>query len=138
MTPRHQALIINHMVKRRSVPLDRDRLDRTFAALADPTRRAIMNTLAGGPRTVGALAQPMPISLVAVSKHIGVLERAGLVSRTRQGRSHVCRLHPGALREASSWLESHQQFWTTQLDALVSFVDSGEAGAPHHPTEESR
>jgi DNA-binding transcriptional ArsR family regulator len=93
-------------------------LDRTFAALADPTRRRIVATLATGPHTVGALADPLPMSLVAVSKHIGVLERAGVVSRTRQGRSQVCRLRAEALREAASWLDAYRTFWTTRLDSL--------------------
>jgi DNA-binding transcriptional ArsR family regulator len=80
-------------------------LDRTFAALADPTRRAIVAELARGPRTVGELAAPLPMSLVAASKHISVLERAGLLTRTKAGRTRVCRLHPDTLRAASQWLE---------------------------------
>jgi DNA-binding transcriptional ArsR family regulator len=93
-------------------------LDRTFAALADPTRRGIVATLATGPRTVGALADPLPMSLVAVSKHVGVLERAGLVTRTRVGRTQVCRLRPDALREAAGWLDAYREFWTVQIDSL--------------------
>ena len=93
-------------------------LDRTFAALADPTRRRIVATLATGPHTVGTLADPLPMSLVAVSKHIGVLERAGIVSRTRQGRNQVCRLRAEALRDAAGWLDAYRTFWTTQLDSL--------------------
>lgn len=95
-----------------------DVLDRTFAALADPTRRGIVATLATGPRTVGAIAAPLPMSLVAVSKHIGVLERAGLVTRTRVGRTQVCRLRPEALRDAAGWLDTYRGFWTVQIDAL--------------------
>lgn len=101
------------MVKSQSDPLD-----RTFAALADPTRRSIVATLAAGPRTVGAIAAPLPMSLVAVSKHIGVLQRAGLVTRTRAGRTQVCRLRAEALREAAGWLDTYRAFWTVQIDAL--------------------
>jgi DNA-binding transcriptional ArsR family regulator len=97
-------------------------LDGTFAALADPTRRRIVATLAAGPRTISALADPLPMSLVAVSKHIGVLERANLVTRSRAGRSQVCRLRPEALREATAWLERYREFWTTHLDALDDYL----------------
>jgi DNA-binding transcriptional ArsR family regulator len=106
------------MVKRGSG----DALGRTFAALSDPTRRGIVATLATGSCTVGALAEPLPMSLVAVSKHVGVLERAGLVTRTRSGRTQVCRLHPHALRDATEWLDAYRQFWTTQLDALEHYL----------------
>lgn len=99
-----------------------DELDRTFAALADPTRRTIVATLASGPRTLSALAQPFSISLVAVSKHVGVLERAGLVTRTRLGRSQLCRLHPAALRTAAEWINNYQRFWNRQLDALADYL----------------
>lgn len=97
-------------------------LDRTFAALADPSRRAIVATLATGPRTVGELAAPLPMTLVAASKHIGVLVRAGLVSRTRNGRTQVCRLHAGVLRDAADWLDTYRSFWTARLDALDAYV----------------
>lgn len=122
--------MLNHMVKRKAdLPRRgdptrrRDRLDHTFAALADPTRRTIVARLAAGPQTVSALAAPLPISLVAVSKHVGVLERAGLVSRSRHGRSQVCRLHAESLGEANAWLETYRQFWTTRLDALAHYLE---------------
>jgi DNA-binding transcriptional ArsR family regulator len=99
-------------------------LDRTFGALADPSRRAIVAALATGPRTVGELAAPLPMSLVATSKHIAVLERAGLVSRARAGRAQVCRLRPDAMRDAAQWLDTYRTFWTTQLDALGAFLTS--------------
>lgn len=98
------------------------RLDAAFGALADPTRRQILAELAHGPRTVGELAAPLPMSLVAASKHIAVLERAGLVSRTRSGRTQVCRLQPGALRAASEWLDAYRRFWTARLDSLESYL----------------
>lgn len=100
-----------------------NQLDRTFAALADPTRRAIVSELVSGPRTVGELAAPLPMSLVGASKHIAVLERAGLVTRTRSGRTQVCRLHPHALRDASDWLDAYRRFWTTQLDSLATYLE---------------
>jgi DNA-binding transcriptional ArsR family regulator len=104
---------LNHMVKSGA-----GKLDLTFAALADPTRRRIVATLATGPRTVGAIAEPLPISLVAVSKHIKVLERAGVLTRTRVGRTQVCRLRANPLRAAAGWLDSYRAFWTDQLDRL--------------------
>ncbi|HLV59520.1 MAG TPA: metalloregulator ArsR/SmtB family transcription factor [Natronosporangium sp.] len=97
-------------------------LDRTFGALADPYRRELLRRLTSGPRTVGELAAALPISLVAVSKHLTVLERAGLVSRTRQGRHRLCRLRPAPLREASQWLAAYREFWTGRLDALERYL----------------
>jgi DNA-binding transcriptional ArsR family regulator len=97
-------------------------LDATFGALADPTRRAILATLAGGPHTISSLAAPLPMSLVAVSKHISVLERAGLVARTRSGRSQVCTLSASPLRDAAAWLDSYHHFWTTRLDGLERYL----------------
>jgi DNA-binding transcriptional ArsR family regulator len=99
------------------------RLDGTFHALADLTRREILRDLAKQERTVTELAQPFPMSLAAVSKHIKVLERAGLVSRTVQGRTHICRLAPQALAEASGWLRFYERFWTARLDALEAMFD---------------
>jgi DNA-binding transcriptional ArsR family regulator len=98
-------------------------LDRTFAALADPTRRGLVTALTGGPRTVGELAAPLPMSLVAVTKHLTVLERAGLVGRARHGRTVVCRLDGHPLAEASGWLERYRDFWTERLDALEAFLE---------------
>jgi len=101
------------MVKSQSEPLD-----RAFAALADPTRRRLLARLAQGPATVGALAAPEPVSLVAVTKHLGVLERAGLLGRVRAGRTVVCSLRPTPLGEAARWLEFYRTFWTARLDSL--------------------
>ncbi len=97
-------------------------LDRTFTALSDPTRRSLLAAVADGPRTVGVLAAPLPMSLAAVSKHISVLERAGLVTRTRSGRNQVCELNPAPLRTAAAWLSTYHRFWTTKLDALERYV----------------
>ncbi len=93
-------------------------LDLIFQALSDSTRRAMLRQLAQGERTVSALAGPFAMSLAAVSKHIKVLERAGLVHRTVMGRTHICRLDADALAEANAWLKYYQQFWEGRLDAF--------------------
>jgi DNA-binding transcriptional ArsR family regulator len=99
------------------------RLDRTFSALADGTRRAILARLARGDTTVGKLAQPFRMSRPAVSKHLRVLERAGLVRRTREGRVNRCRLDATAMQEAAEWVERYREFWTGQLDALATYLE---------------
>ena len=106
------------------------KLDRVFRALADPTRRAILARLAEGEATVGALSDPFPISFAAVSKHLGVLERAGLVTREARGRERVCRMNPAALEDARAWLEFHERFWSERLDALDDLLKTtfGESG----------
>ena len=100
-------------------------LDRVFQALADPTRRAILARLAAGEATVGHLSEPFPLSFAAVSKHLGVLERAGLVTREARGRERVCRINPAALDDARAWLEFHERFWGARLDALDALVGTG-------------
>ena len=97
-------------------------LDHVFHALADPTRRAILNRLAVGEATISHLSEPFPLSFAAVSKHLGVLERAGIVTREARGRERVCRMNPSALEEARAWLEFHERFWTDRLDALDALV----------------
>jgi DNA-binding transcriptional ArsR family regulator len=99
------------------------RLDRTFAALADGTRRAIVGRLALGDATVGELAQPFRISRPAISKHLRVLERAGLVRRERDGRLSRCSLDTAAMREAAAWVDRYCAFWTARLDALAQYVE---------------
>ena len=98
-------------------------LDRTFAALSDPTRRALLDRLREGESSVGALAEPFPISLAAVSKHLRVLERAGLVEREVRGREHRLRLRAAPLRAAAAFAASYREFWDERLDALEAFVD---------------
>jgi DNA-binding transcriptional ArsR family regulator len=95
-----------------------DQLSTTFAALADPTRRAILARLAAGEATVGELAEPFPITVQAVSKHLKVLERAGLIARGRSAQLRPSRLQGGALKEASDWLEDYRGFWEVRLDRL--------------------
>ena len=97
-------------------------LNRVYGAIADPTRRAILGMLAGGDVTVGTLADRFPISFNGVSKHVKVLEQAGLVRRRVSGREHWLRLRPAPLREASHWLEYYREFWDTRLDALEDFL----------------
>src|SRR3954465_8263550 len=95
-----------------------DQLTETFAALADPTRRAILTRLADGEATVNELAEPFPISLQAVSKHLKVLERAGLITRGRDGQFRPCRLQPAPLADAAEWLANHRLRWEDRFDRL--------------------
>ena len=100
------------------VEYDSPQLDSVFQALSDGTRRRMLRNLSAQPRSVGELAAPFRISLAAASKHIKVLERAGLVQRRIQGRTHLCQLRAEALAEAERWLQYYQQFWSERLDAL--------------------
>jgi DNA-binding transcriptional ArsR family regulator len=93
-------------------------LDLTFAALADPTRRAILSRLAEGEATVNELAEPLPMSLPAVSRHLKVLERAGLIERGRDGQARPSRLNPTALDEAVDWMETRKRTWEGRMDRL--------------------
>ena len=97
-------------------------LDRVYGALADPTRRAMLMVLARGENTVGELAGRFPISFNGVSKHVKVLERAGLVERRVRGREHHLRLRAEPLRRANRWLEHYRGFWNTRLDALEALL----------------
>src|SRR5262249_39130336 len=102
-------------------------LDATFGALADPTRRGILAHLARRPRaTVGELARPFDVSLPAISRHLRVLETAGLLARDREGRVHRCRVLPGPIREARDWLERYPEFWESRLDSLEKFLTETE------------
>ena len=105
------------MVNYQSAPLD-----ATFHALADPTRRAILLRLADGPLPVGELAQPFDMSLPAVSKHLRVLSRAGLLAQEKSGRVRHCTLIAGPMRNADQWIRHYRQFWEGQLDALDHFL----------------
>ncbi|MFL5493840.1 MAG: ArsR/SmtB family transcription factor [Gemmatimonadales bacterium] len=97
-------------------------LDQVYGAIADPTRRAILAVLAGGDTAVGTLADRFPMSLNGVSKHVKVLERAGLVERAIHGREHRLTLNPAPLKEAARWLEHYRAFWETRLDGLEAFL----------------
>ena len=97
-------------------------LDRTFGALADPTRRRILEHLAGGDRCVTDLARPHRMSLPAVSKHLRVLERAGLVRRQRDGRVHRLKLDAGPMQQAMAWIEEYRKFWEASFDRLDEYL----------------
>jgi len=99
-----------------------DRLSTTFAALADPTRRAILARLASGETSVTELAEPFSMSLPAVSKHLKVLERAGLIARGREAQWRPCRIEPGALKQVDDWLERYRRFWDQSLDRLDTYL----------------
>ncbi len=104
-----------------------DHLSTTFSALSDPTRRAILARLATGETTVTELAEPFEMSLPAISKHLKVLERAGLITRGREAQWRPCRLEASRLKEASDWLERYRQFWEQSLDRLESYLEELQA-----------
>lgn len=103
-------------------------LDRTFAALADPTRRAILGRLASGEATVTELAKPFAMSLPAVSKHLKVLERAGLISRGRDAQWRPCRLNAEPLGAANAWIEQYRDFWEARFDRLDEHLKTIQKG----------
>ena len=102
-------------------------VDAVFQALSHPTRRAMLAQLRDRDLTVGQLAEPFEVSLAAASKHVAVLERAGLVQRSVMGRTHVCRLEPEPLAAAAAWLQAYENFWTDRLDALESVLHKEES-----------
>ena len=104
------------------------KIDRTFSALGDPTRRAIVQRLAMGEATVTEIAQPFPMSLPAISKHIRILEDAGLLVRLKEGRMHRCQLNIEPLREANQWIEHYTAFWNAQLDSLGQYLQQASSG----------
>ena len=109
-----------------------DRLSATFAALSDPTRRAILARLATGTTPVTALAEPFDMSLPAVSKHLKVLERAGLIVRGREAQRRPCRLRARPLKEARDWLEHYRRFWEESLDRLDDYLRDVKAKGRKH------
>ncbi|MHB8454111.1 MAG: ArsR/SmtB family transcription factor [Acidiferrobacterales bacterium] len=98
-------------------------MDATFSALSDPTRRAILAKLSERELTVSSLAEPFNMSLTGFSKHLGVLERAGLLTREKVGRVVNCRLNAIRLREATEWLANYEHFWQTRLESLKTFLE---------------
>ncbi|MEJ8572679.1 metalloregulator ArsR/SmtB family transcription factor [Microbaculum marinum] len=112
------------------VELQTVELNAVFHALGDVTRRQMLRELADGERTVGQLAEPYEISLAAASKHIKVLETAGLIRREVRGRTHVCRLDPGPLASAHQWLVFYERFWTGRLDVLERLLRAEDTEDP--------
>jgi DNA-binding transcriptional ArsR family regulator len=105
-----------------------DELTVVFAALADPTRRAMLNRLRSGESTLNELAVPFDMSVQAVSQHLKVLERAGLVSRSQVAQTRPARLAPGALRAVNSWIEGYREFWETSFERLDEYVEELQRG----------
>ena len=116
------SLIFNHMVELRAT-----QMDQVFHALGDATRRRMLKELSGGGRTVSQLAEPFAMSLAAASKHIKVLESAGLIRREVMGRTHLCHLDPGPLATAHEWLGTYERFWTGRLDILERLLREDDA-----------
>lgn len=106
------------------------RLTSTYAAIADPTRRAILRRLAGGEASISELAAPFEMTLPAISKHLRVLEDAGLLARRKEGRSWHCRLVAGPLQDAKQWLDFYEKFWTSQIDSANSYLRELQQQAP--------
>jgi DNA-binding transcriptional ArsR family regulator len=105
------------------------RLDRTFAALVDPTRRAILARLEEGDASVSELAKPFAIKLPAVMKHLDVLDAAGLIARSKSGRTVTVRLSPEPMKAALEWLRRYERFWTPRIDRLAAYAEAKEAEA---------
>ena len=106
---------------------DSPRLDIVFRALGDATRRGMLARLALGETSIGELAEPFAMSFAGASKHVKVLEEAGLVRREVRGRTHICRLEPGPLASADQWLRHYERFWTGRLDALEQLLRDDDA-----------
>ena len=121
-------MIFNLMVEH-----DSDGLDAVFRALADPTRRAMLRSLARRPCSVGELAEPFEISLAAASKHIKALERAGLVHREVQGRTHLCRLDARPMHAGMEWMRHYERFWSQRLDVLDALLRAEDRARPAAP-----
>ena len=115
-----------------------DHLSTTFAALADPTRRAILARLAAGECSVTELAEPFDMSLPAVSKHLRVLERAGLIARSRDAQWRPCRLEPKPLKEIAAWLERYRVMWEQRLDRLDTYLKELQAKETKHGHKQQR
>ena len=114
--------------------MSQDTLSTTLSALADPTRRAILARLALGETSVTELAAPFEMSLPAVSKHLKVLENAGLISRSKEAQWRPCKLEAGPLRDVASFLENYRQFWEESLDRLDDYLQALQKGDPGGPT----
>ena len=121
-------LLFNHMVN-----YTEEALNNTFAALADPTRRAILKRLSFGDSSVTALAEPFDVSLPAISKQLRVLERAWLLTQEKDGRVRRCRLEALPMKEAVEWIAQYQRFWENQLESLANFLEETSSGEDTQP-----
>jgi DNA-binding transcriptional ArsR family regulator len=125
--------MLNYMVKFSGAPLD-----RTFAALADPTRRALVMRLAEEPGlSVSALAEPFAVSLPAIMKHLDVLSDAGLLARTKSGRTVACRLNAAPMQDAIVWLNRYERFWSESLQRLATFLEEDESCPSERPSNQA-
>lgn len=106
--------------------MNSDQLDLTFSALSDPTRRGILEQLSNGQATVGELGKPYEMSMAAISKHLKILEGAGLISRTKQAQWRHCRFEGAPLKDASKWVQKYKVFWETQLEQLDQYLEKNE------------
>jgi DNA-binding transcriptional ArsR family regulator len=118
--------------------ISQDRLDATFSALADPTRRAILARLASGETSVSELAEPFEMSMPAISKHLKVLQRAGLIERGREAQWRPCRLSAGPLKDASDWLDRYRRFWEESLDRLDVYLRELQKRKPQKKEHENK
>lgn len=121
------------MQSARATQVRDDRLDRVFHALGDRTRRSLLAQLAAGPARVTDLAAPYAVSLNAISKHLKVLEAAGLIARAIDGRVHTCTLETHPLQAADAWIDFYRRFWSDTLAAIADYVESGADGGPPAP-----
>ena len=118
--------------------MSHDHLSATFAALADPTRRAILARLSSGEAPVMELAKPFDMSLPAISKHLKVLERAGLISRSQDAQRRPCRLEPERLKEVAEWLGTYREFWEASFNRLDDYLEQLQAKEKHHERKKAR
>lgn len=112
--------------------MNSDELDRAFAALADPTRRAILARLASGEATVNQLAEPFDMTQPSISKHLKVLEHAGLISRGRAAQTRPCRLEAAPLQQIAQWVHQYTSLWEASFDRLDAFLQTPQPDQPHH------
>jgi DNA-binding transcriptional ArsR family regulator len=110
-------------------------LDETFFALSDPTRRAILERLSDGQATVSELSEPFDVSAPAISKHLRVLEKAGLMEQSKKGRSRICRLRAEPLQEVNQYVVRYRRFWEKQLDQLADYLESLDKTPPENQSE---
>lgn len=122
IAPRSLIFLISYITDQPSKRMREDDLNQVFAALADPTRRAIVARLASGEATVNELAEPFEMTQPSISKHLKVLERAGLISRSRAAQTRPCRLEPAALSEVANWVDAYRSLWETSFDRLDAFL----------------